>query len=120
MTGSGDSATPLGAWMLLGVALLAVSRAGAVLQAMGEIPPVLRASWRMQGTALVLLPGFVYQFRKKDSSTLPPRDWQIMLASSAFLAIHFGSWVWSLDHTSLKHSLLFVSSHPLVSSSSCH
>jgi drug/metabolite transporter (DMT)-like permease len=37
-----------------------------------------------------------------------------MLASSIFLAIHFGSWVWSLDHTSLIHSLLFVSSHPLV------
>ena len=68
----------------------------------------------MQGTALVLLPGFVYQFRKMDRSTLTPRDWQIMLASSAFLAIHFGSWVWSLDHTSLIHSLLFVSSHPLV------
>ena len=38
MTGSGDSATPFGAWILLGVALLAVSSAGAVLQAMGEIP----------------------------------------------------------------------------------
>ena len=35
MTGSGDSATPFGAWILLGVALLAVSSAGAVLQAMG-------------------------------------------------------------------------------------
>ena len=114
MTGSGESAAPLGAWMLLGVALLAVSSAGAVLQAMDEIPPVLRASWRMQGTALVLLPGFFYQFRKMDRSTLTSRDWQIMLASSVFLAIHFGSWVWSLDHTSLIHSLLFVSSHPLV------
>ena len=114
MTESGDSAAPLGAWVLLGVALLAVSSAGAVLQAMDEIPPVLRASWRMQGTALVLLPGFVYQLRKMDRSTLTSRDWQIMLASSVFLAIHFGSWVWSLDHTSLIHSLLFVSSHPLV------
>ena len=114
MTESGDSAAPLGAWMLLGVALLAVSSAGAVLQAMDEIPPVLRASWRMQGTALVLLPGFVYQFRKMERSTLTSRDGQIMLASSIFLAIHFGSWVWSLDHTSLIHSLLFVSSHPLV------
>lgn len=114
MAESGDSATPFGAWVLLGVALLAVSSAGAVLQAMGEVPPVLRASWRMQGTALVLLPGFIYQFSKMDRSALRSRDWLLMLASSIFLAIHFGSWVWSLDHTSLIHSLLFVSSHPLV------
>jgi drug/metabolite transporter (DMT)-like permease len=38
----------------------------------------------------------------------------IILLSSIFLAAHFGSWVWSLDHTSLVHSLLFVTSHPLV------
>ena len=38
----------------------------------------------------------------------------IILISSIFLAAHFGSWVWSLDHTSLVHSLLFVTSHPLV------
>ena len=68
----------------------------------------------MQGTALILLPGFVYQFRAMGSGGVSTRDWQIILASSVFLAIHFGAWVWSLDHTSLVHSLLFVSMHPLV------
>ena len=81
---------------------------------MSDVPPLLRASWRMQGTALVLLPGFVYQFTRMDRGDVSSRDWQIILASSAFLAIHFGAWVWSLDHTSLVHSLLFVSMHPLV------
>ena len=114
MTESSGSATPLFAWALLGVALLAVSSAGVVLQAMSDVPPLLRASWRMQGTALILLPGFVYQFRAMGSAGVSTRDWQIILASSVFLAIHFGAWVWSLDHTSLVHSLLFVSMHPLV------
>jgi drug/metabolite transporter (DMT)-like permease len=68
----------------------------------------------MQGTALILLPGFVYQFRAMGSGGVSTKDWQIILASSVFLAIHFGAWVWSLDHTSLVHSLLFVSMHPLV------
>jgi len=68
----------------------------------------------MQGTALILLPGFVYQFMRMDRGRISTRDWQVILASSAFLAIHFGAWVWSLDHTSLIHSLLFVSMHPLV------
>lgn len=114
MTESSVSVTPIFAWILLGVALLAVSSAGVVLQAMSEVPPLLRASWRMQGTALILLPGFVYQFRAMGRDGVSLRDWQIILVSSVFLAIHFGAWVWSLDHTSLVHSLLFVSIHPLV------
>ena len=96
------------------MALLAVSSAGVVLQSMSDVPPLLRASWRMQGTALILLPGFVYQFTRMDLGGISTRDWQVILASSAFLAVHFGAWVWSLDHTSLIHSLLFVSMHPLV------
>ena len=113
MSESSSTATPIFAWALLGVALLAVSSAGVVLQSMSEVPPLLRASWRMQGTALILLPGFVYQFMRMDRGSISTRDWQVILASST-LAIHFGAWVWSLDHTSLVHSLLFVSIHPLV------
>ena len=114
MSESSGTATPMFAWALLGVALLAVSSAGVVLQSMSEVPPLLRASWRMQGTALILLPGFEYQFMRMDRGSISTRDWQVILASSTFLAIHFGAWVWSLDHTSLVHSLLFVSIHPLV------
>jgi drug/metabolite transporter (DMT)-like permease len=106
--------TPRSAWALLFVALFAVSSAGAVLQSMTEVPPILRASWRMQGTALILLPGFIYQLYNTDRSIFELKDMLIILISSIFLAAHFGSWVWSLDHTSLVHSLLFVTSHPLV------
>ena len=106
--------TPRSAWILLFVALFAVSSAGAVLQSMTEVPPILRASWRMQGTALILLPGFIYQLYTVDRSIFVLKDMLIILVSSIFLAAHFGSWVWSLDHTSLVHSLLFVTSHPLV------
>jgi drug/metabolite transporter (DMT)-like permease len=38
----------------------------------------------------------------------------IVLASGIALAAHFGTWVSSLDHTSLVHSLLFVTSHPII------
>jgi len=106
--------TPRSAWLLLFVALFAVSSAGAVLQSMTEVPPILRASWRMQGTALILLPGFIFQFYNLDRSIFNMKDFMIIFISSIFLAAHFGSWVWSLDHTSLVHSLLFVTSHPLV------
>jgi len=109
-----SKAPPAAAWLTLSVAVLAVSSAGIVLQEMSEVPPLLRASWRMQGTALVLLPGFIYQFLRTSDFEINRNDARLILASSLFLAAHFGSWVWSLDNTSLVHSLLFVNTHPLV------
>ena len=60
--GSTIYSAPRSAWALLIVALFAVSSAGAVLQSMTEVPPILRASWRMQGTALILLPEEIERF----------------------------------------------------------
>ena len=42
------------------------------------------------------------------------RSVPLMLASGIFLALHFACWVWSIDHTSLPHALLFVSSTPVT------
>ena len=105
---------PASAWLILSVAVIAVSSAGIVLQEMSNVKPLLRASWRMQGTALVLLPGFLYQINRGEAPYLTTKDSLLIMASSGFLAIHFGSWVWSLDNTSLVHSLLFVNTHPLI------
>ena len=104
----------MGPYALLALALIAVSSAGAVLQQMEGIPPLLKASWRMYGTSLVLVPGFLYQLNAKDRVSISMKDCYLILISALFLALHFGSWIWSLDHTSLVHSLLFVTSHPLV------
>ena len=108
------SAAPSWAWIMLGVAVIAVSSAGIVLQEMRGVPPILRASWRMQGTSLILLPGFIYQAKKHGMGGYTLQDAIVVAISGLFLAAHFGSWVWSLDHTSLVHSLLFVTAHPLV------
>ncbi len=37
-----------------------------------------------------------------------------LAGSGACLAVHFGAWVWGLQHTSLTHSLLMVSATPLL------
>lgn len=105
---------PASAWIMLSIAVLAVSSGGAVLQEMSDVPPILRAAWRMHGTALILLPGFLFQASRAHDLEFSINDFMLLMASSAFLAAHFGSWVWSLDNTSLVHSLLFVNTHPLV------
>jgi drug/metabolite transporter (DMT)-like permease len=101
--------------------VIAVSSAGAVFQLIDDVPPILRASWRLQATTLILLPPFIFQFsrmRKESPDQFARlRERPVIFAivgSGLCLWIHFASWVWSLDHTSLTHSLLFVTAHPLV------
>eukprot|EP00898_Chlorokybus_atmophyticus_P007817 jgi/Chlat1/8036/Chrsp71S07511 len=86
------------------------------MKSMGAVPPLTLACWRLQVTTAALVPGAAVQWRslaqedrqrwKESASSLG--------GSGTFLAAHFGLWVWSLGHTSLPHSLLFVCSIPLL------
>ena len=109
---------PIHAWLVLTAAVIAVSSAGAILQSINEIPPLLRMGWRLQATALVLLPFAIYQWINLENNirgyVFNRRNLAILLASGFCLFLHFATWGWSLDNTSLTHSLLFVTAHPLV------
>ncbi len=104
---------PAMAWAILAIALFGVSSVGPLLASM-DTPPVLRASWRLWATSIVLLPGFMVQLRRAENEIYDLRNISMILLSGFALAIHFAAWTWSLDHTSLAHSLLFVTSHPIV------
>ena len=109
---------PAHVWLVLGVAICGVSSAGAIFTHVDEIPPLLRASWRLQLTALILAPFALFQYSSTESDVkskfFESSTLKIIVASGIFLALHFGFWVTSLDYTSLTHSLLFVTAHPLV------
>ena len=110
-------ATPVWVWGLLVAAIIGVSSAGAILQHL-QIPPLLKASWRLQSTALILAPLAFWQWRSMDLAlrkrVFAPQTQKVVWLSGLALALHFGTWVPSLDKTSLTHSLLFVTAHPLV------
>ena len=112
------SRTPPLVWGLLVAGVLGVSSAGAILSHVDSIPPLMRASWRLQITVLMLLPFAIWQYREMDSVSrsrlTEKKTVLIILGSGLALAAHFGTWVTSLDHTSLAHSLLFVTSHPII------
>ena len=110
--------TPFWVWGLLVAAVCGVSSAGALFQHVDSVPPLLRASWRLQLTSVVLMPFFVYQWIQQESEIrqkmFEKNTVLILLGSGLALALHFGSWVASLDSTSLTHSLLFVTAHPII------
>ena len=85
-----------------------------MLASIPEVPPMLRASWRLWATTIVLAPGFYAQRAWFTNADIRHGTLMILIGSGIALAIHFAAWTWSLDHTSLAHSLLFVTSHPLV------
>ena len=110
--------TPIWVWGLLVAAVTGVSSAGAILQHLDDIPPLLRACWRLQTTSVILAPLAIWQWRSMDHDlrkrVFEPQTQKVVWLSGLALAIHFGTWVPSLDKTSLTHSLLFVTAHPLV------
>ncbi len=112
------SRTPPLVWGLLVAGVLGVSSAGAILSSLDDIPPLMRASWRLQITVLMLLPFAILQYKQMDNQKRAKmrekRTLLILFGSGVALAAHFGTWVTSLDHTSLAHSLLFVTSHPII------
>jgi drug/metabolite transporter (DMT)-like permease len=99
-------------------AVCGVSSAGALFQHVDAVPPLLRASWRLQLTSIVLAPFFIFQWSQQNLVTkkrmFEKKTLLILTVSSCALALHFGAWVASLDATSLTHSLLFVTAHPLI------
>ena len=112
------SRTPPLVWGMLVAGVLGVSSAGAILSYLDDIPPLMRASWRLQITVIMLLPFATFQYMQMEDGMkeklVEPRTLWILFGSGVALAAHFGAWVTSLDHTSLAHSLLFVTSHPII------
>jgi drug/metabolite transporter (DMT)-like permease len=97
--------------------VFAVSSAGVFFTVMGDVPPITLAGWRLQLTAVITLIAGSVQW----TTVMSPADrsrWRtdapLTALSGLALGVHFGLWVWSLQHTSLAHSLLLVSTSPVL------
>lgn len=107
---------PWFAWPLLVASLVAVSSAAVVFASIPDVPTFTLAAWRLQLTTCLLSPAAIYQYLQLtagDKKRLV-KDILLVLASGAFLGVHFSFWVWAIHHTSLTHALLFASAAPLL------
>jgi len=102
--------------VVLFFAVVAISSAASVFRYLDDVAPLTRAGWRLQVTAVLLAPGFVYQWRQATAWVRERfiESVGLLVVSGALLAVHFGAWVWSIDNTSISHSLLFVCTTPLI------
>jgi drug/metabolite transporter (DMT)-like permease len=104
---------PIAPTLLLAIGILAVSTASIFIRyAQTEAPSLVIAAYRLSVASLVVAPiGCV--FRRFELRTLRAAEWGWMLLSGVFLALHFATWVSSLEYTTVASSVVLVATSPL-------
>lgn len=100
--------------LLLFAGVLIVSTSSILIryaQAAGA-PSLSIAAWRLALAALILTP-IAFARVGRELRALSRRDLLLGMASGAFLAVHFASWISSLAYTSVASSVALVSTNPL-------
>jgi drug/metabolite transporter (DMT)-like permease len=94
-------------------AILAVSTASLFIRfAQKEAPSLVIAALRLTFATLILAPIVITRHRDELGS-LTGRDLILSLVSGLFLTLHFGTWISSLEFTTVASSVVFVSTGPL-------
>jgi drug/metabolite transporter (DMT)-like permease len=95
----------------LAVGVAAVST-GAIFVRAADAPALVTAAYRVGIASVVLLPLVLLKARR-DLRTLSFGDLRLAVAAGAFLALHFATWIASLDHTSVAASVILVNTNPI-------
>jgi drug/metabolite transporter (DMT)-like permease len=75
-------------------------------------PSIVIAAARLTIASLVLAPFALTRYRS-DLRRLSKKEWILALLSGLFLALHFGTWITSLEFTTVASSVVLVSTTPL-------
>jgi drug/metabolite transporter (DMT)-like permease len=93
--------------------ILAVSTASIFIRyAQEEAPSLVIAAWRLTIATLVLLP-IALTRRRAELRSLSRRELGLALLSGFFLALHFATWITSLEYTTVASSAVLVATIPL-------
>jgi len=94
--------------------ILAVSTASIFIRYIQayDVPSLVIAALRLTLASLILAP-FAMVRHRNELISLNRRDTLLAVLSGIFLAIHFATWISSLEYTSVASSVVFVSTSPL-------
>lgn len=99
-------------------AAVAFTSLSSILIRLSVAPPLVIAAWRMIIAAALIVPvTFVQSSRRRREEkveTVSKRTVLLLGMSGVFLAAHFATWVTSLSYTSVVHSTVLVTIHPLL------
>ncbi|MBT3399408.1 MAG: DMT family transporter [Rhodospirillaceae bacterium] len=97
--------------IVLVASLVAVAHA-AIFVRMADADPLVTAAYRMLIASAVLLPVAAVTARR-EILRLNKREWRLIGWAAVFLALHFATWIASLDFTSIANSVVLVTLTPV-------
>lgn len=102
---------PVRAWVILTLALVAMS-SGAIFVRCAQATPLAKAAWRVGLAAAIALPVALW-LNPSEFRRLKRAQWLEAALSGTFLALHFITWMASLDRTAVASSVLLVNTTPI-------
>jgi len=104
---------PIAPLIVIAMGILAVSTASIFIRYAQEYAPSLViAAWRLSLATLVLSP-FALTRRRPEIRSLNRGELGLAALSGIFLALHFATWITSLEYTTVASSVVLVSTIPL-------
>ena len=108
-----DAKYPAVPYLIVPVGIIAVSTASLFIRlAQDYTPSITIAAFRMGLAALILLPYTLWK-HGPELKSLSRSDLKLCLLAGFLLAIHFASWITSLEYTSVASSVVLVTTTPL-------
>ena len=93
------------------LAITVLTSSAAILTRYCRIPATSIGLWRVLGAALVLFPWWLMEWRKQRR---PPVFSLGSSLTGIFLGLHFATWAWALQHTTIANAMLFIGLQPLL------
>ena len=101
------------AQVALPIAILSVSTAAIFIRfAQKTIPSITIAAYRMIFASVILFP-FTIKRAVREFRTIKLKSILLVISSGVFLALHFASWILSLESTNVISSVVLVTTTPL-------
>ncbi len=95
------------------IGILAVSTASIFIRfALTEASAIVIAAWRLTIASLILVP-IAATTHRRELTSLNRGGLLLALLSGLFLAVHFATWITSLEYTTVASSVVLVSTIPL-------
>lgn len=91
--------------------ITAISFGSILIRLTTDVSPIMIATYRLIFSAIILTP-FLYR-KRKEFKKLNKREWVLCILSGSFLAVHFITWISSLQYTSIANSVVLVTMNPI-------
>jgi len=102
---------PINPLVILVFGIIGVST-GSIFARLADAPALVTAAYRVGLASLILVPLAAWKARDELRS-LSFRDIRLAVLSGFFLALHFATWISSLDYTAIANSVVLVNTIPL-------